>query len=268
MRYIYIDRLTFHPKLCQAGPGLACPHNSQAAISALSTEHISSCCGICNRTSSFTMDNGSEGVANSQPVDSSVVQSNANGSPGAEARSRELSIRKRIVRPKRIRRHDDDDGLSSPGAGPSSRPRLSRTSSPLPVVDNASEDPPPASRDAIPSRARSPNPPTGPKPLPPPPRCPYAPTRRSHPPLTSCRSVYNYTRLNHIEEGTYGVVFRAKCNETNEIYALKKLKLEEEKQGFPITSLREVMALMIGGRHENVVGIKEIVVGDTLNQCV
>jgi hypothetical protein len=25
---------------------------------------------------------------------------------------------------------------------------------------------------------------------------------------------------------------------------------------------------MIGGRHENVVGIKEIVVGDTLNQCV
>jgi cell division cycle 2-like protein len=78
--------------------------------------------------------------------------------------------------------------------------------------------------------------------------------------------VYNYTRLNHIEEGTYGVVFRAKCNETGEIYALKKLKLEEEKQGFPITSLREVMALMIGGRHENVVGIKEIVVGDTLNQ--
>jgi cell division cycle 2-like protein len=64
------------------------------------------------------------------------------------------------------------------------------------------------------------------------------------------------------------VVFRAKCNETGEIYALKKLKLEEEKQGFPITSLREVMALMIGGRHENVVGIKEIVVGDTLNQWV
>jgi hypothetical protein len=28
------------------------------------------------------------------------------------------------------------------------------------------------------------------------------------------------------------------------------------------------MALMIGGAHENVVGIKEIVVGDTLNQYV
>jgi cell division cycle 2-like protein len=78
--------------------------------------------------------------------------------------------------------------------------------------------------------------------------------------------VYNYTRLNHIEEGTYGVVFRARCNDTGGIYALKKLKLEEERHGFPITSLREVMALQVGGQHEHVVGIKEIVVGDTLNQ--
>jgi cell division cycle 2-like protein len=78
--------------------------------------------------------------------------------------------------------------------------------------------------------------------------------------------VYNYTRLNHIEEGTYGVVFRAKCNDTGDIYALKKLKLDEERHGFPITSLREIMALMVAGDHANVVGIREIVVGDTLNQ--
>jgi cell division cycle 2-like protein len=189
-------------------------------------------------------------------------------SPDVEARQRELSIRKRIVRPKRIRRHDEEDGLSSPGAGPSTRPRTKSPSTTnidvedtLPVsVAVPSQNP----NADMPSRDS----PTKPKALPPPPRCPYAPTRRSHPPLTSCRSVYNYTRLNHIEEGTYGVVFRAKCNETNEIYALKKLKLEEEKQGFPITSLREVMALLIGGAHENVVGIKEIVVGDTLNQYV
>lgn len=78
--------------------------------------------------------------------------------------------------------------------------------------------------------------------------------------------MYGYTRLNHIEEGTYGVVFRARCNETDGIYALKKLKLDEERHGFPITSLREIMALMTAGEHENVVGIREIVVGDTLNQ--
>lgn len=175
---------------------------------------------------------------------------------------RELSIRKRIVRPKKLRRLDDEsDTLSSPGAGPSS-PRRYRSRSRSSERRKASHTPS-QQRDKVAeglASARSKSGSTRPPP------CPHAPDRSLHPPLTSCRSVYNYTRLNHIEEGTYGVVFRAKCNATNEIYALKKLKLEEEKQGFPITSLREVMALMIGGRHENVVGIKEIVVGDTLNQ--
>lgn len=184
------------------------------------------------------------------------------GGPSSEARDRELSIKKRIIRAKRIRKPEDDDALSSPGAGPSSPRKTKRSHSPQ--VGPRGHD---MYSDSIAApRRRGDTPPRGPKLLAPPPKCLYAPTRRSHPPLTSCRSVYNYTRLNHIEEGTYGVVFRAKCNETGEIYALKKLKLEEEKQGFPITSLREVMALMIGGRHENVVGIKEIVVGDTLNQ--
>lgn len=184
-------------------------------------------------------------------------------------RRRELSIKKRIVRPKQLRRvENDDDTLSSPGAGPSSPRRPvspSNTQRRYDLESRRSSSPASRSdsnRDQA-LEATVPRTKTRPARAP---RCPVAPTRSSHPPLTSCRTVYNYTRLNHIEEGTYGVVFRAKCNTTGEIYALKKLKLEEEKQGFPITSLREVMALMIGGRHENVVGIKEIVVGDTLNQ--
>ena len=91
------------------------------------------------------------------------------------------------------------------------------------------------------------------------------PPRTFHPSILPCRSVYCYKRLNHIEEGSYGVVFRAQEIETGDIVALKKLKLDEEKQGFPITSLREIMALM-NCHHENVVGIREIVVGDTLTQ--
>ena len=47
--------------------------------------------------------------------------------------------------------------------------------------------------------------------------------------------------------------------------SLKKLKLDEEKHGFPITALREINALMVC-KHENVVGIREVVVGDTLTQ--
>jgi cell division cycle 2-like len=95
----------------------------------------------------------------------------------------------------------------------------------------------------------------------------YAPPRTAHPPLLPSRSVYSYERLNQIEEGTYGVVFRARDKQTGEVVALKKLKLDEEKYGFPITSLREINAL-ITCKHENVVGIREIVVGETLTQCV
>ena len=88
----------------------------------------------------------------------------------------------------------------------------------------------------------------------------------SHPVLQGCRSVYCYERLNHIEEGSYGVVSRARDKETGDIVALKKLKMDQERNGFPITSLREIRTLMMVGHHENVVRVREIVVGDTLTQ--
>ncbi|BGP17165.1 hypothetical protein JCM10213_006040 [Rhodosporidiobolus nylandii] len=95
------------------------------------------------------------------------------------------------------------------------------------------------------------------------------PTRRrgreAHPLLESCRSVYSYERLNEIEEGSYGIVFRARCKTTGDIVALKKLKMDKEKNGFPITSLREIQTLMTA-EHENIVRVREVVVGDTLTQ--
>lgn len=97
-------------------------------------------------------------------------------------------------------------------------------------------------------------------------RSAYVPPRTAHPPIQPARSVYAYERLNQIEEGTYGVVFRGRDRSTGDIVALKKLKLDEEKFGFPITALREINALM-ACRHENVVRIREVVVGDTLTQC-
>lgn len=112
---------------------------------------------------------------------------------------------------------------------------------------------------------------SSPPPSPPPPahltHSVYVPPRTQHPALQSSRSVYSYERLNQIEEGSYGVVFRARDKQTGDIVALKKLKLDEEKNGFPITALREIYALMTC-RHENVVRIREVVVGDTLTQCV
>jgi len=93
----------------------------------------------------------------------------------------------------------------------------------------------------------------------------FVPARNEHPSFRASRSVYSYERLNQIEEGSYGVVFRARDQQTGDIVALKKLKLEEEKHGFPITALREINALM-SCQHENIVRIREVVVGDTLTQ--
>lgn len=59
-----------------------------------------------------------------------------------------------------------------------------------------------------------------------------------------CRSVEEFQCLNKIEEGTYGVVYRARDKTTDEIVALKRLKMEKEKEGFPITSLREINTLL------------------------
>ncbi|RPA97753.1 kinase-like protein [Choiromyces venosus 120613-1] len=87
--------------------------------------------------------------------------------------------------------------------------------------------------------------------------------RFNAPAITPCAHVDRYEKLNHIEEGSYGVVSRARDSRTGEIVALKRLKLERETDGFPITSLREIQTLM-AARHENVVNLREVVVGGTL----
>lgn len=92
--------------------------------------------------------------------------------------------------------------------------------------------------------------------------------RRRRRGLCGARSIDNFKRLNEIEEGTYGVVFRGKDLRTGDIVALKRLKLEAgttvHSEGFPITSLREIYSLM-NFRHVNIVAIKEVVVGRHLD---
>ena len=48
------------------------------------------------------------------------------------------------------------------------------------------------------------------------------------------------------------------------IVALKKLKMDYISDGFPVTALREIQILM-ASRHENVVGLQEIVMGSSLD---
>jgi hypothetical protein len=83
--------------------------------------------------------------------------------------------------------------------------------------------------------------------------------------ITPCRHVDNYEKLNKIAEGAYGVVYRARDRSTGEIVALKKLKLSKEKNGFPITSLREIYALLLS-KHRHIVNVIEVVCGDNPNK--
>ncbi|KAJ1527126.1 hypothetical protein ONE63_008660 [Megalurothrips usitatus] len=86
-----------------------------------------------------------------------------------------------------------------------------------------------------------------------------------YPAIQGCRSVEEFVCINRIEEGTYGVVYRAKEKRTGEIVALKRLKMEKEKEGFPITSLREINTLL-KAQHKNIVTVREIVVGSNMDK--
>ncbi len=91
--------------------------------------------------------------------------------------------------------------------------------------------------------------------------------KRKHNALVQgCDSIQNYTHLNKIHEGVYGIVFRAKDSLTDEIFAIKKVKLPpDQERGFPVTSIREIN-LVMGLRHENIIGMREIVTGDHLDK--
>ena len=76
-----------------------------------------------------------------------------------------------------------------------------------------------------------------------------------------CRSVERFDRLNHIEEGSYGFVSRAREEATGEIVAIKKLKLDPLRDGgFPVTALREIQCLN-AAKHRHIVDLREVVAG-------
>jgi cyclin-dependent kinase len=55
-----------------------------------------------------------------------------------------------------------------------------------------------------------------------------------------------------ISPGTYGVVYKARDVTSNEIVALKKIRLEAEDEGVPSTAIREI-SLLKELKDENVV---------------
>lgn len=62
-------------------------------------------------------------------------------------------------------------------------------------------------------------------------------------------------------EGTYGVVYKARDLQTDEIVALKRIRLEVEDEGIPSTALREI-SLLRELSHRNIVDLKDCVQED------
>eukprot|EP00300_Choanocystis_sp_HF-7_P007547 c15352_g1_i1.p1 GENE.c15352_g1_i1~~c15352_g1_i1.p1 ORF type:complete len:322 (+),score=46.34 c15352_g1_i1:60-968(+) len=67
-----------------------------------------------------------------------------------------------------------------------------------------------------------------------------------------------YRRMEKLGEGTYGVVFKALDTTTNEIVALKRIRLVTQEEGVPRTAIREI-SLLRQLDHPNVVQLKNVI---------
>mmetsp|Transcript_20699 Transcript_20699/g.61713 ORF Transcript_20699/g.61713 Transcript_20699/m.61713 type:complete len:353 (-) Transcript_20699:708-1766(-) len=80
-------------------------------------------------------------------------------------------------------------------------------------------------------------------------------------PSGASRSIKLYEKVEQVGEGTYGQVYKARSRESGEIVALKRVRMDNEKEGFPITAIREIKILKVLN-HKNIVRLHEIVTSD------
>ena len=72
------------------------------------------------------------------------------------------------------------------------------------------------------------------------------------------RAIYKRRKLG---EGTYGVVYKCKDKETGKYVALKKVRLENEDEGIPSTSIREI-SILKQMHHQNIVNLIDLIHGE------
>ena len=70
-----------------------------------------------------------------------------------------------------------------------------------------------------------------------------------------------YIKEEKLGEGTYGVVYKCKNKETGNYVALKKVRLENEDEGIPSTSIREI-SILKQMHHPNIVNLIDLIHGE------
>ncbi|KAG0177611.1 cyclin-dependent serine/threonine protein kinase [Apophysomyces sp. BC1034] len=66
-----------------------------------------------------------------------------------------------------------------------------------------------------------------------------------------------YQKIEKLGEGTYGIVYKAQNRETNEVVALKRIRLDNEEEGVPCTAIREI-SLLKELKHPNIVRLYDV----------
>ncbi|VDB85381.1 unnamed protein product [Peniophora sp. CBMAI 1063] len=85
-------------------------------------------------------------------------------------------------------------------------------------------------------------------------------TRAPSPARTTASSSSElYEIVSQVGEGTFGKVYKAKNTYNGMHVALKRIRMETEKDGFPVTAMREIKLLQ-SLRHENVIQLYEMMV--------
>ncbi len=84
-------------------------------------------------------------------------------------------------------------------------------------------------------------------------------------PLASSSRDGSYNIVSQVGEGTFGKVYKAQNVQTGVHVALKRIRMESEKDGFPVTAMREIKLLQ-SLRHANVVRLYEILVSSGKQQ--
>lgn len=74
-------------------------------------------------------------------------------------------------------------------------------------------------------------------------------------------NIDKYMKLEKLGEGTYGVVYKCKNKDNQDLVALKKIRLENEDEGIPSTAIREI-SILKQLRHPNIVSLIDLEHGE------
>ncbi|KAL1999661.1 hypothetical protein VTN02DRAFT_4203 [Thermoascus thermophilus] len=90
-------------------------------------------------------------------------------------------------------------------------------------------------------------------------RVPLERDNHGRPRFRGCSHIREFEFLGKLGEGTFGEVYKARSKRNGYVVALKKILMHNEKDGFPITALREIKLLKMLS-HPNILQLQEMAV--------